>query len=244
MYGLAGNDTLHGEGGDDSLDGGDGDDTLNGGPGADVIDGGAGVDTVTYADAAAAVSVNLSATAAQNTGGSGVDALANLEQVTGSAHNDVLVGSSAANSLWGGAGHDQLNGLAGIDTVDGGEGYDFVNGGAGNDRLVGGAGGDRFRFDSPLGPAPNVDTIVDFSVADDTILLARSVFATLALGSLPSMAFHVGTAAQTTSHRIVYDPATGSLYYDPDGSGPAARALFATVAAGLALTIADFSIVN
>ena len=244
IYGLAGNDTLHGEGGDDSLDGGDGDDTLNGGPGADVIDGGAGVDTVTYADAAAAVSVNLSATAAQNTGGSGVDALANLEQVTGSAHNDVLVGSSAANSLWGGAGHDQLNGLAGIDTVDGGEGYDFVNGGAGNDRLVGGAGGDRFRFDSPLGPAPNVDTIVDFSVADDTILLARSAFTTLALGSLPSTAFHVGTAAQTTSHRIVYDPATGSLYYDPDGSGPAARALFATVAAGLALTIADFSIVN
>lgn len=244
IYGLAANDNLHGEGGDDLLEGGDGDDTLNGGPGADVIDGGAGVDTVTYADAPAAVSVNLGSTAAQNTGGAGVDALVNLEQVTGSAHNDTLVGSSAANSLWGGAGHDQLNGLAGIDTVDGGDGYDFVNGGAGNDRLIGGAGVDRFRFDSPLGPAANVDTIVDYSVADDTVLLARSVFTTLALGSLPSTAFHVGTAAQTTSHRIVHDPATGSLYYDPDGSGAAAQTLFARVAAGLALTSADFSIVN
>lgn len=244
IYGLAGNDNLHGEGGDDLLEGGDGDDTLNGGPGADVIDGGAGVDTVTYAGAAAAVSVNLGSTAAQNTGGSGVDALVNLEQAIGSAHNDVLVGSSAANSLWGGAGHDQLNGLAGVDTVDGGDGYDFVNGGAGNDRLAGGAGGDRFRFDSPLGPTANVDTIADFVVVDDTILLARSVFTTLALGGLPSTAFHVGTAAQTSSHRIVHDPATGSLYYDPDGSGAAAQTLFARVTAGLALTTADFSVVN
>ena len=244
IYGLAGNDNLHGEGGDDILEGGDGDDTLNGGPGGDMIDGGAGVDTVTYADAPAAVSVNLGSTAAQNTGGAGVDALVNIEHVIGSAHNDILVGSSAANVLRGGAGHDQLNGLAGIDLVDGGDGYDFVNGGAGNDRLIGGAGGDRFRFDSPLGPTPNVDVIEDFSVVDDTILLARGVFTTLALGSLPATAFHTGTAAQTTSHRIVHDPATGSLYYDPDGSGSAPQTLFARITAGLALTSADFSIVN
>ena len=244
IYGLAGNDNLHGEGGDDTLDGGDGDDTLNGGPGADVIDGGAGVDTVTYADAAAAVNLNLGATAAQNTGGSGVDTVRNLERVIGSMHNDLLQGNSAANSLLGGAGHDQLNGVAGIDTVEGEAGYDIVNGGSGSDRLVGGAGGDRFRFDSALSATTNVDTIADFSVVDDTILLGRAVFPALALGSLPSTAFHAGTAAQTTSHRIVYDRATGNIYYDPDGSGAAAQTLFARVTAGLGLTSGDFTIAN
>lgn len=244
IYGLAGNDNLHGEAGDDTLDGGEGDDTLNGGPGADVIDGGAGVDTVTYADATAAVSVNLGVTTARDTGGSGVDTLRNLERVTGSTHNDILQGNSAANSLLGGAGHDQLNGVAGIDTVDGGAGYDIVNGGSGSDQLIGGAGGDRFRFDTALSATTNVDTIADFSVVDDTILLARSAFPALALGGLPAAAFHLGTAAQTTSHRIVYDRATGDIYYDPDGSGAAARTLFARVTAGLGLTSADFTIVN
>jgi len=243
ISGLAGADNLHGEGGDDTLDGGDGDDTLNGGPGNDVIDGGAGVDTVTYADADAAVKVNLGATAAQDTGGSGVDTLGNLEHFVGSAHHDTVTGNSAANTIGGGAGHDQLNGVAGSDTVDGGDGYDLVNGGSGNDRLVGGAGGDRFAFDSALGATTNVDTIVDFSVADDTMLLVRSVFTTLAAGSLPTTAFHVGTQAQTTSHRIIHDRATGNIYYDPDGSGAAAQTLFARVTAGLALTSLDFTVV-
>ena len=244
IYGLAGNDNLHGEAGDDTVDGGDGDDTLNGGPGNDVIEGGAGLDTVTYADAPAAVSVNLGSTAAQNTGGAGADTIRNVERAAGSSYNDTLVGSAAANSLIGGGGHDQLNGVAGADTVDGGAGYDIVNGGSGNDQLIGGAGGDRFRFDSALSATANVDVIADFSVADDTILLARPAFPALALGALPTTAFLVGTAAQNPSHRIIHDRATGNLYYDPDGSGAAARTLFARVAAGLALTSADFTVSN
>lgn len=244
IYGLGGADNLHGEAGNDVLEGGDGDDMLNGGPGDDVIDGGAGVDTVSYADAAAAVKVNLGSTAAQPTGGAGSDTLRNIEGLIASAHHDTVTGNSVANSIQGGAGHDQLNGVAGSDTVDGGEGYDLVNGGAGNDRLVGGAGGDRFAFDSALGASTNLDTVVDFSITDDTILLSRIVFPALAAGALPTTAFHAGPAAQSASHRIIHDRATGTLYYDPDGSGGAAQTAFARVTAGLALTSLDFTVVN
>ncbi|HWT13405.1 MAG TPA: hypothetical protein VN231_11670, partial [Allosphingosinicella sp.] len=53
-------------------------------------------------------------------------------------------------------------------------------------------------------------------------------------------AFRQGAAAADASDRIVYDQATGQLFYDGDGSGAAAQILFATVAAGTALTSADF----
>ena len=62
IRGLAGDDFLSGGAGNDDLEGGAGDDTLEGGPGRDDLDGGAnGVagDTVTYANSAAAVRVNL-----------------------------------------------------------------------------------------------------------------------------------------------------------------------------------------
>jgi Ca2+-binding RTX toxin-like protein len=89
-----------------------------------------------------------------------------------------------------------------------------------------------------------VDTISDFSVDDDTIELSRSIFTTLSLGALPSAAFHIGTEAQSTAHRIIYDGASGNLLYDPDGSGPATRELFAKVKAGLSLTSANFHVIN
>jgi Ca2+-binding RTX toxin-like protein len=243
IYGLGGNDFLHGEDGNDALYGGDGHDRLNGGSGNDLIDGGSGIDTAIYADASAAVRVNLSLTTAQSTGGSGIDTIRNVERISGSRYGDTLVGSGANNIVTGGAGDDALNGAAGNDIVQGSPGNDIVNGGAGNDRLVGGTGRDRFRFSTALHPTNNVDTISDFSV-DDTIELSRSIFTTLSLGALPSAAFQSGTVAQSTAHRIIYDGASGNLLYDPDGTGPAASELFAKVKAGLSLTSANFHVVN
>ena len=108
--------------------------------------------------------------------------------------------------------------------------------------MICGAGQDRFEFTKALGPN-NVDAILDFSVPDDSIQLDRTIFTgTGANGTLGAARFVTGTAAADPSDRIVYDPTTGEIFYDADGSGAAPQVLFATVTAGTALTHADFVI--
>jgi serralysin len=243
LRGREGNDTLDGHAGNDVLVGGNGNDTLIGGGG----DG----DTASYASAAEAVRVSLALTTPQDTLGAGTDTLAampwetitSIENLVGSAFADRLDGNGEANSLNGGAGADRLEGSAGNDRLNGGVGNDRLHGGAGNDTLTGGTGADGFWFDAAPGRS-NIDRILDFSAAHDTIFLDRSAFdAISADGRLATSAFHAGTAAHDAGDRIVYDAATGKIFYDADGSGAGAAILFAMVDAGTSLTWADFNIV-
>ena len=95
--------------------------------------------------------------------------LTGLEQITGSAGNDVITGS------------------AGNDTINGGGGNDILIGGAGNDTLTGSVGSDVFRYTatSEFG-----DTINDFvSLTDDidwniTNLVANNTAAVDGSGAL------------------------------------------------------------
>lgn len=137
-----------------------------------------------------------------------------------------------------------LLGGAGIDVLDGGVGDDTVNGGLGNDTLTGGVGQDTFIFSTALGAA-NVDRILDFNVADDTIRLDDAAFAGLAVGALPLEAFaaNVTGAASNALQKIVYETDTGFLFFDADGFGATPRVHFATLAPNLALTSADFVVV-
>ena len=135
LIGSGNGDSLAGDTGANRIDGGGGDDTLAGGAGADTLVGGDGLDIATYADSAAAVTVNLSLSTAQvSTGDAAGDLLEGIEAVTGSALDDRLIGNGAANALRGGAGNDVLEGLVGADTLDGGDGIDtasYANAGAG-----------------------------------------------------------------------------------------------------------------
>jgi Ca2+-binding RTX toxin-like protein len=123
---------------------------LTGGTGNEILAGGlngVGGDTASYATATAKVTVSLLLQGgAQNTVGGGVDTLAGIENLIGSAFNDTLTGSGLGNVLAGGAGNDVINGKAGNDTLQGGADDDILIGGAGSDALDGGAGNDTASY--------------------------------------------------------------------------------------------------
>jgi len=133
--GGAGNDYFYGGAGDDTINGGGGDDTLIGGAGADVLNGGAGTDTASYVTSAEGVTVDLGAGTGQGGDAEG-DTLTDIENLVGSAHDDMLTGDAGDNVLDGGAGDDTLIGGAGDDTLIGGAGNDTLDGGEGIDTAV------------------------------------------------------------------------------------------------------------
>ena len=113
-------DKLQGGAGDDVLTGGAGDDTLEGGAGTDTIDGGLGNDTLSFANAAAGVTVDLSVEADDD----GYRTLAGdrvkgIETVMGSPFDDVFTGGGD-DVLAGGLGNDTyvINPTSGGDIGD------------------------------------------------------------------------------------------------------------------------------
>ncbi|WP_165820258.1 calcium-binding protein [Microvirga sp. KLBC 81] len=245
-------EAVRGTGNGDKFLGSDADENFQGMGGSDTIDGGEGDDTASYSadktrGGLSGVSVDLAAGTARDGFGSS-DILISIEKVFGTAFADTLYGSGLANTLSGGSGNDRLDGRGGADVVDGGvgndsltagTGNDWLYGGTGKDTLVGGSGRDGFVFDTKASAA-NIDKITDFSARDDTIWLDNAAFTKLKLGGLSASAFHIGTMAHDSSDRIIYDKATGALYYDPDGTGLAAQVKFALVGANKALTSYDF----
>ncbi len=112
LNGQAGDDFLFGLTGDDVISGGLGDDFLVGGAGADNLDGGAGSDTVSYMNSQSVFVRLWNGTASDG------DALASIENVIGSSHDDAIIGSNMVdNIIEGGGGADYINGLGGDDTV-------------------------------------------------------------------------------------------------------------------------------
>lgn len=125
IIGGYGSDTLTGGAGADILSGGAGNDVIEGGAGADTINGGLGIDTASYAGSSAAVTVDLSNNANNAGGDAAGDILTAIENLRGSANDDILIGNAGANVLEGGAGADKLDGGLGIDTAS------YENSGAG-----------------------------------------------------------------------------------------------------------------
>lgn len=131
-----------------------------------------------------------------------------------------------------------INGTSGNDIFTGTSVAEKIVGKGGMDLLTGGTGSDTFAFDTALGTS-NVVTITDFTPGIDKIEFSSKVFTSLWVQELGTDVFRVGTAADHNDH-ILYNQATGALYYDADGNGSGAAVQFAKVAAGLALSASDF----
>ncbi|HEY8381630.1 MAG TPA: calcium-binding protein [Microvirga sp.] len=263
LRGLGGEDRLYGDGGRDTLEGGDGLDVLYGGMGNDSLRGGSG-DDVVYGDVGndilkgdAGDDVLYSGTGNDTlAGGTGNDRLfgdTGSDRLAGDGGNDILYGGLGNNSLRGGSGddvlygsqhRDSLAGDAGNDRLHGDAGTDILNGGLGRDVLAGGTGADAFVFDTRPNARANLDRITDFRPGQDRLHLDDAVFRALGLpGALHPSVFTIGRTAQDADDRVIYDPSRGILSYDPDGTGPAARTAFATLAKFLPLTAADILVV-
>ena len=146
------------------------------------------------------------------------------DNLYGLAGDDTLIGDEGNDRLIGDRGSDRLKGRKGDDLLVGGFGNDSLVGGAGRDRLIGGSGLDSLRG----GPGADQfvfrrqriepDRIFDFT-AEDVVKLKQSGFdLDVSVGQLATSRFVIGNAAQDKSDRIIYNPLTGDLLYDADGS--------------------------
>ncbi len=194
------------------LTGNAGNNILDGGAGADEMAGGAGNDTYVVENAG-----DLVIEAADG----GTDAVRSWIDYTLGANVEKLSLYGTANI--NGSGNELANSLLGN------SGKNILDGGLGADVLTGSGGGDTFRFSTALG-ADNVDRIIAFDHAADTIQLDDAIFAALGSGTLAAGAFNTGPVATQADDRILFDTASKSLYYDADGVGGAAAVKFATIA--------------
>jgi len=98
ITGTSQSDTILGAGGADTLNGGAGADTLEGGAGADTLNGGGGTDTASYANApggAGGLGVTVvMLNTALNTGDAAGDTYSSIENIRGSAFDDLLAGNN------------------------------------------------------------------------------------------------------------------------------------------------------
>ncbi|MFO5437102.1 MAG: M10 family metallopeptidase C-terminal domain-containing protein, partial [Dolichospermum sp.] len=159
---------------------------------------------------------------------------------------DRIIGNGLDNRLFGGTGNDALTSGAGNDTLVGG---------AGNDILTGGAGNDVFSFTGTAAftyASQGLDTIQDFNIGNDKILLSKSVFAsvTSVIGQGFSVANEFAVVEDddlvgTSNGLIVYSSSSGSLYYNQNGAaaGFGTGGEFAILATAPSLNASNFSLV-
>ena len=151
-------------------------------------------------------------------------------------------GTSGVKVISGTAGNDDLHGTVGNDSISALGGDDRLYSGGAHDSMVGGAGHDQFVLD--FRPGAGAAQINDFTPQTDMIDLLRSDFANLGSpGYLASQAFYQGTGPHAAADRIIYDPKSGNLMYDADGSGPSATSTIAHLTPGLSLNNHAFLVV-
>ena len=220
----------------DTLTGGAGDDTITGLGGTDILNGAGGSDLYIMTAAADHTAAEIN-----DTGVTGTDEVRFTSTVASTLTlyaldrgiETVVIGTGTASSAIS-TGTTALNINAALVTnalsITGNAGNNSLTGGLGNDTLTGGAGSDYFVFNTTANTSTNKDTITDFLSGADHIQFSKAIFTGLgAIGNLTSGQFYSGTAAHAAADRIIYNSASGTLYYDADGTGAVAAVQVALI---------------
>ena len=195
LSGRGDDDILDGKGGADTLIGGDGNDTFIGGAGNDTLWGGtdathdSGIDTADYSTSNS-INADLT-TGIVNDGLGGIDSLAGIEIIIGSAYNDLLKGSAGDDMLIGGGGSDTILATSGADVYWGSilnvpnDGVkDRVDYAGIYNQLIGGISADHI--------------VVDLSLSANNATIASSSGNSLSVHSLHSIEEVIGTDGNDT----------------------------------------------
>ncbi len=234
LNGSSGSDSIVTGGGNDTVFGNDGSDTVRAGKGDDFVDGGAGNDVV-FGDLGNDTIAGASGDDLIYGDNPAKPGVVGNDVISGGDGNDTIIAGGGNDVVNGDAGNDVLWGGKGLDTVNGGAGNDFISGDLGNDLLTGGAGSDTFFFAS-AGGAWGVDTITDFTPGEDKIRLGvqpvkgsggitgtASAFAVLgntfdASEFVVVSGFNSTSPAADTKNKVIYDSASGVLYFNNAGT--------------------------
>ncbi len=250
LQGFQGNDTLVGGDGNDTVNGGDNNDLLQGGAGNDLLGGLGGTDQMEGGTGNDTYTVNNAAATLIEAVGEGTDTVrsqiswsldSNFENLTLlGAGNLNSTGNDIINTLTGNGGNNILDGKSSNDRLIGNGGDDVLIGGAGADTVTGGNGNDRFVFNAI---SEGGDRITDFTANSDQIGVSAAGFgAGLSVGTLLASQFAIGTMT-TTDQRFLYDTATGSLFFDSNGSAADGRTRIATLTAQPSISANDIVVV-
>ncbi|WRH67209.1 MAG: Ig-like domain-containing protein [Planktothrix sp. GU0601_MAG3] len=220
---------------------------LNGSTGADQLKGGTGNDTYVVDNLGDVVTELASA---------GTDLVQSSVTYTlpVEVENLTLTGTTAINGT-GNTLANMITGNTANNILNGGDGNDSLSGGAANDPLTGGLGADKFIYDTNAAfatSAVGVDTITDFTIGQgDKIVLDKTTFTSIS--SIPGTGFSIANEfakvttdalAATSAADIVYNTATGGLFYNQNGTaaGFGTGAKFLTLTNKPALTASQFLI--
>jgi Ca2+-binding RTX toxin-like protein len=156
------------------------------------------------------------------------------DRLFGDADADELKGQEGNDLLEGGLGNDTLIGDSGRDRLIGGDGNDSLAGDSGKDILIGGKG--RDRFDIGINKA-DADRISDFSPREDLLVIGGlSVIKGFRAGkAVKSKFLEVGKKAGDRNDYLVYNPSTGALFYDENGSAKGLQTKIVQLSPGLDL---------
>ena len=199
------------------------DNIIEGGGGGDQLQGGGGTDTLSYANSAGGVTVNLFTSSASG-GDAQDDIIFGFQNIIGSSAADTLTGDSGVNAINGGAGDDILDGL-----------------GDGADSLTGGTDIDRFVIHVVAG---GQDTIADFVQNEDLLRFSSTDFG-ITNATLAAQLFNNATTASgnAAGAELIFDNATSRLLYDADGVAGGEFVIAILTGQSGDLTTADFDII-